>query len=180
MTDGQIGLWVFAYGSLIWNPEFPYLSKRVASLRGFGRRFWQGSVDHRGVPGSPGRVVTLIEESNGICEGLVFGVSLSRREDVLKSLDIREKGGYERKIMSVSLRQEPGAVVRALVYFAGSNNRNFLGPANLSSIAQQVRDASGPSGDNVEYVLNLYHALNALGINDPYVSELVGALEDLS
>ncbi len=179
MSIRKVGCWIFAYGSLIWKPEFPYLTKRVATLEGFTRRFWQGSIDHRGIPGSPGRVVTLVKDPDGCCEGLIFGVSDVRREEILSSLDVREKGGYERNVYPVTPRGSTGTKVEALVYRAGPSNPNFLGPADVESIARQVRGSSGPSGENLEYVRNLHESLRNLRIRDSHVTELAMALDTL-
>ena len=64
--------WIFGYGSLMWRPDFEYCQCHNAWIDGWGRRFWQGSTDHRGVPGAPGRVATLVREPGAKCWGTAF------------------------------------------------------------------------------------------------------------
>lgn len=168
-------VWFFAYGSLLWRPSFDHVERRPARLDGFARRFWQGSTDHRGVPGAPGRVVTLVEAPGTSCSGAAYRVAAAHVERTVAMLDHREKGGYVRRVVDLALAS-PEATVRGVVYVADQGNPDFLGPASIERIAEQVRHASGPSGRNAEYVLRLAEALRAMGIDDPHVSELERAL----
>lgn len=164
------GLWIFGYGSLVWRPAFPYAERRAAFIGDFARRFWQGSTDHRGVPGAPGRVVTLTHEPGERCWGMGYRIRPADLEEVLAVLDHREQGGYAR--VSVELRFGDDTKAEGITYLATPDNANYLGEAPLAEIARQVRSSHGPSGSNVEYVLELAEALRALGASDPHVSEL--------
>ncbi len=104
----QQEVWLFGYGSLIYIVDFPYLEARPASIRGWSRRFWQGSHDHRGTPENPGRVVTLIEEPGAVCGGMAFRI----KPHVFEQLDEREKNGYLRvatEMTFTTVRARPGS-----------------------------------------------------------------------
>lgn len=180
-------LWVFGYGSLVWRPSIPYVKVRWARLTGFVRRFYQGSTDHRGVPGLPGRVVTLLPSPPDDVMGKVYQIPSGRRDEVLARLDHREKGGYARFESEVELyddaegvAQGTGEMVRALVYVATPDNENYLGPATEVEIARQVAVSFGPSGPNDEYVLRLADALRERGHPDPHVESIARELKRMS
>lgn len=167
--------WVFAYGSLIWRADFDYAERRVACVRGRARRFWQGSTDHRGLPGAPGRVVTLVPEAGAECVGIAYRLDSRQRERVLAELDQREQGGYERA--RVTIRLDGGSRIQGLTWVAAPGNPNYLGEASPAAIAAQVRASHGPSGPNTEYVLRLHEALRELGAEDPHVAAIARLLE---
>lgn len=157
--------WVFGYGSLIWKQGFPYLEARPALIEGFERRFWQGSHDHRGVPDDPGRVVTLVSSDGGVCHGRAFLVE----HTVFEHLDHREKNGYARLEVDIHFADDS---VAGVTYFAPDGNFAFLGDAPPDVMAEQIRRCRGPSGRNVDYVLELAKALRELGVDDAHVFEL--------
>lgn len=174
-------LWIFGYGSLLWRPDFPYQQRRPGFIRGFARRFWQGSTDHRGTPDAPGRVVTLLQDHDAVCWGVAYEVAAEHAEAVLQALDHREKGGYERIYTPATLTAhalEPPTELDVLVYIAIAGNPDYLGPAPVEEIAGIVRVAHGPSGSNLDYVLRLAESLIDMGAEDAHVFDLVRHLED--
>lgn len=163
-------VWIFGYGSITWRPAFRFGERRPGFVRGWARRFWQGSTDHRGVPGAPGRVVTLVRETGAVCWGAAYRIEEDEAPEVLARLDEREKGGFDR--CPVTVEFGAGDPVGAVLYVAGPANLNYLGPAPLDEIARQVSSSAGPSGSNREYVLRLAEALRGLGAHDDHVYEL--------
>ena len=165
--------WLFGYGSLIFKADFDYLDKRIATLMGWERRFWQGSHDHRGTEQNPGRVVTLIENPGNVCLGMAYRINQS----VLNHLDHREKNGYLRFVSE--LRFDDGSSADGLIYIAGPDNEAFLGKETELNIAKQIAQSEGPSGKNSDYLIGLAGAIRALGGSDPHVFAIERCVRDL-
>lgn len=159
--------WVFGYGSLIYKVDFPFLEREPASLKGWSRRFWQGSHDHRGTPAAPGRVVTLVPTPGAHCLGIAYRVA----EEVFSHLDHREKNGYQRHETPLYL-SDRGVTVPGVFYIAAADNPAYLGPAAISELAAHIARSEGPSGSNSDYLLQLADALRDLGDSDPHIAEL--------
>ena len=152
--EESTNLWVFGYGSLVWKPGFQHGRILVGKVNGFARRFWQGNETHRGTPGRPGRVATLIEEAG--CD--TYGVAMELTgEEALDYLNNREMtlGGYIQKITLFHTADGKHPPFPVLVFVATPKSSYWLGPAQAEQIAEQVVTSSGPSGHNVEYVLKL-------------------------
>jgi len=161
--SGLDSVWLFGYGSLIYKVDFPYIERRPATIRGWSRRLWQGSHDHRGTFEHPGRVATLVPERDATCLGMGYRVTPA----VFEHLDHREKNGYLR--FAMTLHFADGESAEGIVYIANEENAAWLGPADEAAIARHVAGASGPSGSNREYVLRLAETLRELGADDPHV-----------
>ena len=170
-------VWIFGYGSLIWNPGFAFEQRQGGYIRGWARRFYQGSPDHRGLPGSPGRVVTLVADTQSICWGVAYQVAGESLESIFSYLDEREQGGFLRHQVDfypkTTTTDAPApAVTTAVVYIAQDDNPHYLGPTSVSEMALQIFHSKGPSGSNRDYLLRLAESLRDLGVTDEHVTEL--------
>jgi len=170
-------VWIFGYGSLIWHPGFAFEQRQVGYIRGWARRFYQGSPDHRGLPGSPGRVVTLVADAQSVCWGMAYQVAGESLESIFSYLDEREQGGFRRHLVNFYPKTAPTdapapSVTKAAVYIAQDDNPHYLGPASVSEMALQIFHSRGPSGLNRDYLLRLAESLRGLGVTDAHVTEL--------
>lgn len=167
--------WIFGYGSLIWRPGIPFVQKRKAIGRGWSRRFWQLSPDHRGTVARPGRVVTLVPDKLCDCVGMAFGIGDKNWDEVITNLDDREKNGYERHLVKLSF--EDSVQGAALTYVAGPGNPSYSPFVSADgAVAQQVLEAVGPSGTNLDYLIRLNQSLVDMDTHDPEVSSLLDAV----
>ncbi|XP_019765205.1 glutathione-specific gamma-glutamylcyclotransferase 1 [Dendroctonus ponderosae] len=164
-------LWVFGYGSLCYKPGFEFNKAILGFVNGFQRRFWQGNVTHRGTKEQPGRVATLIEDSDGVVHGVAYAIS---GEAAIPYLNHREcqQGGYIAKI--VDFHSEKGECFKVMIYVACPANEHWLGDSEIDDIAGEIISSKGPSGHNVEYLIRLaeFMRLHFPGKHDAHLFSL--------
>eukprot|EP01113_Clastostelium_recurvatum_P048159 TRINITY_DN8707_c0_g1_i2.p1 TRINITY_DN8707_c0_g1~~TRINITY_DN8707_c0_g1_i2.p1 ORF type:complete len:197 (+),score=43.21 TRINITY_DN8707_c0_g1_i2:88-678(+) len=181
-------VYVFGYGSLMWRPGFAYIRKFDGYIMNMKRVFWQGSMDHRGTPAAPGRVVTLAhaDQEGHKTWGVVFVIPKEGAYEILDSLDYREKGGYLRVRMDVfsspcgsGINDDDGgrspilSARGAYVYYGDETNRQYLGPAPACQIASQIYSSFGRSGPNIDYLLNVAKEMDRMNVKDDHITELM-------
>ena len=163
-------LWVYAYGSLMWDPGIRFAEVRQADLHGWQRRFSYRITGGRGSPECPALMLTL-EQQPGCCTGLVFRVPAADVDAETTLLWRREmlRGGYCPALLPLCT---PQGDVPALVFTANTAHPEYVGELPLHETAATVATACGPLGSNRHYLEQLASQLQALQIDDPYVQVL--------
>ena len=158
-------LWVFGYGSLIWDPGFPVAERRIARAEGWHRSFCMRSIHHRGTVESPGLVLALDRAEGGACTGVAFRVQPGEEAATLAALRERElvSSAYLERVLSVTTAE---GALDALTYVIDPDHVQYC-HLDLAEQALIIAKATGGRGLNRDYLWATASHLADLGIGDP-------------
>ena len=170
-------LWVFGYGSLIWDPGFTVSEQEIARLEGFHRSFCMWSIHHRGTENDPGLVLAL-DAAETFCDGVAFRAA--EPEAALEYLRERElvSSAYLEEWHDITLRD--GRRVSAVCYVINRDHVQYCGDLSLERQAQVIARAVGGRGPNTEYLFNTAKHINDLGLPDADLDWLYGRVKTLT
>ncbi|WP_298769151.1 gamma-glutamylcyclotransferase [uncultured Shewanella sp.] len=167
-------LWIFAYGSLMWNPTFHFEHVEPCTLKDYHRQFCIRDVIARGTSAQPALMLGI--EQGGKCQGLGYQISPKEVNKELEILWNREMltGVYVPTWVDIWLSSNEK--VSALTFTMNQSHSNYLPGLSLAEVSQFMATASGPLGRNSDYLLQLVGRLQELGLEDESMSELRQAL----
>ena len=172
---GEAGWWVFAYGSLLWNPIFPFAELRRASVHGLHRRFCLWSLASRGKPDAPGLVLGL--DRGGSCRGVVYRLHEDCAPDEMRLLWRREMvtGAYAPRWLNVEC---DGRRVTALAFVVRREHSQYAGHLAIERQAEVIAHACGAFGSSADYLAHTRAALAAHGITERYLERLAARVAE--
>lgn len=163
------GWWVFGYGSLLWNPLFPFAESRPARLRGLHRRFCLWSLASRGRPDAPGLVLGL--DRGGSCSGVAYRLPAPVALDELHLLWRREMvtGAYDPRWVRLDAGGKP---LYAIAFVVRRDHTQYAGHLLIEEQARVIARACGAFGSSADYLERTRVALVSHGVIDPYLERL--------
>lgn len=174
MAETQPDLWIFAYGSLMWRPDFAFAESRRAHLAGYRRSLCILSHVYRGTAERPGLVFGL--DRGGECVGVAFRIAPADRARTLEAVRLRELITSVYREADAGVLLDDGRVVNAITYVADHTHEQYAGSLSIEESIRIVSLASGISGSNLDYVLNTQAHLRDLGVEDGNLDRLCAAL----
>jgi cation transport protein ChaC len=162
-ADLSGGVWLFGYGSLIWNPAFHFTDRLAGTVHGYHRRFCLWTHLGRGRPERPGLVLGL--ERGGSCRGAAFHIAPAAVEEELAIVWRREmlSGAYVPRWVSV--RTALGEI-RAITFLINHAHERYARLLPDDRVAEVIASAEGFLGPCADYLINTVDHLAALGIHD--------------
>lgn len=171
-------MWVFGYGSLIWDPGFAVAERRLARALGWRRSFCMHSIHYRGTVAAPGLVLALDRDADGWCDGVAMRVEPGAEAAALAGLRAREL--VSSAYLEVTLRLEAGGPLEALAYVIDPHHAQYCGGLDEAAQAAVIARAEGERGPNRDYLFATVAHLAELGIADPALERLAGQVRALS
>ena len=170
-------IWIFAYGSLMWDPGFESSETRPAQLHGYHRAFCVSSMEYRGTPERPGLVLGLVR--GGSCRGLAYRVAHARRRDVVVYLRRREipEGIYLWRRVRVATAE---GRMFAYSFVVDPGHALYTGRLPFDEVARRIVASEGARGPNRAYLANTVRHLDELGLADTTIHALRDAVERLA
>lgn len=156
-------VWIFGYGSLMWNPAFNYAERRPCLIRGWHRSFCLWTPVGRGSPENPGLVLAL--DRGGSCCGIAYRVAARDRETELPLLWQREMVGDGYNPRWVTLRCREGHV-RAITWVINRQGERYAGRLPMETLARTLATAEGRLGSSRDYLEKTVTHLDELGIRE--------------
>ena len=162
-------VWLFAYGSLIWNPLIHFVEQRVGTVHGYHRFFCLWSHTGRGTKAKPGLVLGL--ERGGACRGIVYRIAEARAADELNVVWRREMltGAYAPRWVPVVTKEGP---IEAIAFLINRGHARYAGKLPEDRIIASIAEAHGPLGACATYLFNTVAHLEELGIHDRRLERL--------
>ncbi|WP_024902657.1 gamma-glutamylcyclotransferase [Robbsia andropogonis] len=169
-------IWIFGYGSLIWNPGLPVLEAVRARVHGYHRGLFMWSRLNRGTAEQPGLVLAI--DRGGSCSGMAFRLAFAGSTPHLETLWQREMSLGAYRPAWLSCRLTDGRQVRALSFVIRRDSAAYAGLLPDAVLRHVMRQASGIYGTTREYVEKTVAALRAAGIPDPHLERLLARCVD--
>lgn len=175
----RAGWWVFAYGSLLWNPLFPFADARPAMVCGLHRQFCLWSMGSRGTVAAPGLVLGL--DRGGSCRGVAYRLPANCARAELALLWRREMvvGSYRPRWLRVRPLHPAGQSLVALAFVVDRTHPQYAGRLPAVRQAKVLATAEGVFGSSADYLERARVALVTHGVVDPYLERLAAAVARL-
>lgn len=165
-------LWIFAYGSLMWNPGFEAVEVVRGRADGFMRGFLMRSIHYRGTAATPGLVLALDMCAGASCEGMALRVAPEKRDEVIGYLRARELISYAYYEHVCGLTLADGRQVAAVTYVVDRDNDQYAGVLTLADQAKIIAGATGSAGPNRDYLYSTVASLRRAEIDAEDLFEL--------
>ncbi|MEC8109367.1 MAG: gamma-glutamylcyclotransferase [Pseudomonadota bacterium] len=167
-------LWVFGYGSLIYNPIIDYSQRVIAKIYGYHRRFCLWTKIGRGSPNCPGLVLSL--DRGGSCKGVAFQLNAQNAIAELDLLWRREMMTMAYQPRLLCLHTDIGLKL-GLAFVSNPAQPNYAPPMTFESTVKVVANAVGFNGPCCDYLYDTVKGMKACGIRDHQLEKLVAAVQ---